>query len=309
MCDLSEISSHSRANKRTSTDIVSTVIPSPSIHTTQSTMQDCVVAPTNVRNVELTDKKNKKSGYYSKKNLRTKNNKRIIIAHLNINFLENKFEALESLVEGKVDILLISETKIDASFPLNQFILKGYSTPFRADRNSQGGGGGGLIIYVREDIPCKELKMSNLPGEFEAMFIELIIGRIKWFLMGGYNPKKEKIYYFLSHASKVIDKFMGNYENMIILGDLNVETLEVIMKDFCEMYNFRNLINEPTCYKNAKNPSCIDVILTNCPSCFNDSMTVETGLSNHHKMTLTVLKTFLKKKSTYDSKLSFLQEL
>ena len=214
------------------------------------------------------------------KNLRTKNNKTNYYC---------SFEALGSLVEGKFDILLISETKIDASFPLNQFILKGYSTPFRADRNSQGGG---LIMYVREDIPCKELKMSNLPGDFEAMFIELIICRTKWFLMGGYNPKKEKIYYFSSHASKVIDKFMGNYENMIILGDLNVETSEVIMKDFCEMYNFRNLINEPTCYKNAKNPSCIDVILTNCPSCFNDSMTVETGLSNHHKMTLTVLKTF-----------------
>ena len=196
-------------------------------------------------------------------------------------------------MEGKVDILLISETKIDASFPLNQFILKGYSTPFRADRNSQGGG---LIMYVREDIPCKELKMSNIPGYFEAMFIELIIGRTKWFLMGGYNPKKGKIYYFLIHASKIIDKFIGNYENMIILGDLNVETSEVIMKDFCEMYNFRNLINKPTCYKNAKNPSCIDVILTNCPSCFNDSMTVETGLSDHHKMTLTVLKTFFKNK-------------
>ena len=138
--------------------------------------------------------------------------------------------------------------------------------------------------------------MSNLSGDFEAMFIELIIGRTKWFLMGGYNPKKEKIYYFLRHASKVIDKFMGNYENMIILGDLNVETSEVIMKNFCEMYILRNLINEPTCYKNAKNPSCIDVILTNCPSCFNDSMTVETGLSGHHKMTLTLLKPFFLKK-------------
>ena len=37
------------------------------------------------------------------KNLRAKNNKRIIIAHLIINFLEKKFEALRSLVEGKVD--------------------------------------------------------------------------------------------------------------------------------------------------------------------------------------------------------------
>ena len=35
------------------------------------------------------------------------------------------------------------------------------------------------------------------------------------------------------------------------------------MKDFCELYNLENLIKDPTCYKNASNPSSIDVILTN----------------------------------------------
>ena len=72
------------------------------------------------------------------KKLREKNENRLIIAHLNINFLANKFEALRTFVVGKIDILLISETKIDESFPLTQFTLEGFSTPFRADRNSQG---------------------------------------------------------------------------------------------------------------------------------------------------------------------------
>ena len=72
----------------------------------------------------------------------------IIIAHLNINSLQNKFEMLKSLVLGNVDLLIISETEIDESFPLNQFIIEGFSSPFNEDRNSQGGG---LIIYVRED--------------------------------------------------------------------------------------------------------------------------------------------------------------
>ena len=57
--------------------------------------------------------------------------------------------------------------------------------------------------------------MDNLPDDVENIFIKLIIGRNKWFLMGEYNSKKEKISYFLSQVSKVIDKFMGNYENMI----------------------------------------------------------------------------------------------
>ena len=67
-----------------------------------------------------------------------------------------------------------------------------------------------------------------------------------------------------------------------------------IMNDFCLLYNLHNLITEPTCYKNAINPSSIDVILTNRRSSFHDTMAIETGLSDHHKMTLTVLKSFKK---------------
>ena len=56
------------------------------------------------------------------------------------------FDALKSLVQGKVDVLVIFETKIDESFPVNQFLMEGYTTPLRADRNSQGGG---LLICKR----------------------------------------------------------------------------------------------------------------------------------------------------------------
>ena len=58
-------------------------------------------------------------------NLRTKNVNRIILSHLNINSIRNKIDMLSDLVTGKVDILLISETKIDASFPSPQFLIPG----------------------------------------------------------------------------------------------------------------------------------------------------------------------------------------
>ena len=64
--------------------------------------------------------------------MRKQNEDGIIIAHLNINFIYNKFEALKSLVENKIDVLVIAETKIDESFPSNQFLIKRFSTPFRA---------------------------------------------------------------------------------------------------------------------------------------------------------------------------------
>ena len=113
-----------------------------------------------------------------------------------------------------MDILLISETKIDESFPITQLLILGYATPFRADRNSQGVG---LIIYTRDGIPSKELKSVKLPSDVEGIFIELNIGRSKWLLMGGYNLKKENISYYLNHLSKVLDKHIINYENMILL--------------------------------------------------------------------------------------------
>ena len=50
---------------------------------------------------------------------------------------------------------------------------------------------------------------------------------------------------------------------MLILGDLNSPVHDNEMKQFCDMYNLKNLINEPTCYKNIDNPSSIDVMLTN----------------------------------------------
>ena len=69
-----------------------------------------------------------------------------------------------------------------------------------------------------------------------------------------------------------------------------METKGYYMADFCETYNLVNLIKEPTCYKNPNNPSSIDLILTNRCKLFHKSKTFETGLSDCHLMTITVMK-------------------
>ena len=78
-----------------------------------------------------------------------KNPNRIIIAHLNINLIWNKFEMLK-VICNKIDILLISEIKLDDTFSLSQFILEGFTPPYRLDRTEHGGG---LMLFIREDIP------------------------------------------------------------------------------------------------------------------------------------------------------------
>ena len=100
----------------------------------------------NTENNEITDPNQKLS------KLKKNNLGRLIIGHLNINSLRNKFEALKTMVKGKVDILMVSETKIDESFPMAQFSIEGFTNSFRQDRDHEGSG---IIVYVRDDIPCK----------------------------------------------------------------------------------------------------------------------------------------------------------
>ena len=83
---------------------------------------------------------------------RRSNQNKLVIAHININSLRNKFELLTEKTKGNVNILLISETKVDKSFPESQFKIDGFSNPHRVDRNEKGGG---IMPLFREDLPVK----------------------------------------------------------------------------------------------------------------------------------------------------------
>ena len=89
---------------------------------------------------------------------------------------------LMDILNGVIDILVISETKLDDSFPLSQFCIDGYSKPFRLDRNTHGGG---VIAFIREDIPCKRLHTTN--SNIEAIFFEINLRKTKWLFCGGYK--------------------------------------------------------------------------------------------------------------------------
>ena len=226
------------------------------------------------------------------KGLKEKNSERPIIGHLNINSISSKFEPLMSLIKDTIDLLLITESKLDDTFPSDQFNIEGFSRPIRLDRNRNGGG---LIIFVREGLTCKELKPRKLYPELECTFLELRIRQCKWLVVMGYNPQKEKIGNFIDQLSLEIDQHLPNYENLLMLGDWNSAVTEKEMSNFCEMYNLENLIKEPTCFKSTENPSSIDLILTNKKNCFQNSMTIETGLSDFHKMMVTVMKRYFRK--------------
>ena len=79
------------------------------------------------------------------------------------------------------------------------------------------------------------------------------------------------------------------------MSDFNVEPNDAAMKNFCQIYGCKNIVKDKTCFKNPINPTCIDLIITNRPKSFQESEVIETGLSDFHKMSLTVMKVFYNK--------------
>ena len=238
---------------------------------------------------DLSRKNNFTSPKEELNNLRLKNPNRLICAHLNINSVRNKFDLLSDIIKNNIDILMISETKLDSSFPNGQFQIHGYSEPYRLDRN---GNGGGILVFIREDIPTK---LIDSQMKIEGFFIELNLRRKKWLLCCSYNPKYSQISHHLKEIGKDLDVLTSKYDNIILMGDFNAEPADTVVSDFCEIYNLKNIIREKTCFKNPNNPSCIDLIITSRPKSFQNSMFIETGLSDFHKMCITVMKMYYSK--------------
>ena len=73
------------------------------------------------------------------------------------------------------------------------------------------------------------------------------------------------------------------------MGDFNMTPENHHLKDFTDSNDFENLINKSTCFKN-NSLTTIDLFLTHRKGCFMKSSTNETGISDHHKLIYTFLK-------------------
>ena len=71
-----------------------------------------------------------------------------MISHLNINSIRQRFDPLTKITTESIDILMISETKLDESFLKDQFLIKDFSEPYRLDESSKVGG----IMLLFRDI-------------------------------------------------------------------------------------------------------------------------------------------------------------
>ena len=224
------------------------------------------------------------------KNLRAKYYKNIFIGYININSIRNKLSGLSAVIGSTFDVLSIAETKLDSSFPSKQFELDGYKQPYRLDISSKSGG---LLVFVKSDIPSKLLSGFVAPKGYQFVSIELNLRKQKWLIVSIYRPPSLNIDTFLNCLSNVLD-FYASYDRVIVMGDFNSDPKTPALSNFLYDHNLFNHVHQNTCWKSSKG-TCIDLILSNHKFSLQNTSTFETGLSDHHSLIYTILKTTFEK--------------
>ena len=186
------------------------------------------------------------------------------------------------------NFLVISETKLEDSFPSAQFSLPNYKIRARRDRDKNGGG---LINLLRRILSVKNLKTLSL-GKVNAFVLKFLYLRRDGCALSIYRPPS------YDNLELYIDKLTtsygasGSYENFI--GDFNVEVTNKGIKfdkldKFCDLFYLTNLVTSPTCFTKTLK-SIIDLILTNKGNCFQETKVIETSLTDLH----TLISSFLR---------------
>ena len=150
---------------------------------------------------------------------------------------------------------------------------------------------GGLLVFIREDIPSRPpAPKFKLPSDIQILPIEVNFKTSKWLLVPGYRPPSKDKHEFNDHLSKLLDFYSNTYDNILVLGDFNMEPNKSPMKSLIDSHNLYNMINKPTCFKSLTG-TCIDLMLTNKKYSFKNTQTFETGESDFHNMIYTMFKT------------------
>ena len=118
--------------------------------------------------------------------------------------------------------------------------------------------------------------------------------------MANYRPPSQSPKSYTENATKALDSAFNNFDNVILLGDLNFNMLikekSTPLTELCDIFDLTNIVKEPTCFPKNSNPSLLDVILTNKPNTFNGTRICDTGLSDVHRLVACVMKNTVKQK-------------
>ena len=134
---------------------------------------------------------------------------KITFAHLNINSVRNKLDQQNDMIEGYIDVLMISESNLDNNFTDGKFLIEGDGVSIQINRNILGGG---IMLFVRSDIADKSLSVDI---DSESFFDELNLPKKKLLLNCSDNPEGSNIKLHLNDLSKSRDAIITISKSII----------------------------------------------------------------------------------------------
>ena len=198
------------------------------------------------------------------------------IFHYNINSIlaPDRLEQLTDICKTlQIDVLILSESKLDQTIPSNLISLPGYYEPIRHDRNRHGGG---VIMYIADYLIYQH--HPELQSEyFEHLWVDVRVNEKIFAINGLYRPPNETAddhQLFLNTSEQILEK-LSRYDKAvykIISGDLNygnsyckvpvldAKPLDSTAPDLFSSYVFFQLIDIPT-RVNENSVSLISLII------------------------------------------------
>ena len=100
------------------------------------------------------------------------------------------------------------------------------------------------MIFVRDDIPSKEIKISFLPSDIQCLFIEINIRKTKWLIVDRYHPPSQNDNYFFYNLSKALGNLNSNYEKFLLVDDFYSEDNETEITNFLNNHEAKNIVKK-----------------------------------------------------------------
>ena len=215
--------------------------------------------------------------------IRRNHHKSLVFAHVNINSVRSKFHNLADILNaGLIDVLAVTESKLDDSFPMNQFKLDG----FKIIRNDFTKNSGGIMVIVRDDIAhARKSEYEHEILNVQCMAIEFLIRKEKWYFITYYKSPKVKNPDCIDCVKKMYDEVIAVAKETILFGDININMLgdNCFTNDICDVYNVTNLIDKPTCHK-VERGTLFDPIIVSNRHRMATSLNVVCGYSDFHNL-------------------------
>ena len=116
------------------------------------------------------------------------------IVHYNINSIlaPDRIDQLSQICQTlKIDVLIISESKLDNTIPNNLIKISGYHEPLRHDRSHNGRHGGGVLMYISENLAFQH--RTKFKAEFfEHIWADVRINGKIFAINGIYRPPNKE---------------------------------------------------------------------------------------------------------------------